>query len=84
MIPTLWEQHRFSLLSFMESIHSGVKGVVHNGNSDKPVSGAEVTIIAGGTGKAMTTTLLGEYWRILPPGNYTVLINVQLNNFGEF
>lgn len=74
MIPTLWKQHRFSLLSFMESVHGGVKGVVHDASGEKPVSGAELTIIKGGNGKTVTTTLLGEYWRLLPPGVYKLQI----------
>jgi len=74
MIPTLWKQHRFSLLSFMESVHSGVKGVVHDATGEKPISGAEITIIKGGKGKAVTTSLNGEYWRLLPPGEYSVII----------
>ncbi|CAK5124736.1 unnamed protein product [Meloidogyne enterolobii] len=75
MIPTLWKQHRFSLLSFMESVHSGVKGVVHDASGEKPVSGAEVTIMKGGKGKAVTTSLNGEYWRLLPPGEYSLQIS---------
>jgi hypothetical protein len=74
MIPTLWTQHRYSLLSFMEAVHSGVKGIVHDSNGQNPISGAEISIIGGGIGKVVTTTLLGEYWRLLPPGNYTVRI----------
>lgn len=76
MIPTLWKQHRFSLLSFMEAVHSGVKGIVFDVNGDKPIYGAELTIIKGGTGKSVKTTLLGEYWRLLPPGEYKVFSNL--------
>uniref|UniRef100_A0A914LZZ6 Peptidase M14 carboxypeptidase A domain-containing protein n=1 Tax=Meloidogyne incognita TaxID=6306 RepID=A0A914LZZ6_MELIC len=75
MIPTLWKQHRFSLLSFMESVHSGVKGVVHDATGEKPISGAEITIIKGGKGKVVTTSLNGEYWRLLPPGEYSLQIS---------
>jgi hypothetical protein len=74
MIPTLWKQHRFSLLSYIEAVHSGVKGIVYDASGEKPVFGAELTIIKGGKGKAVTTTLLGEYWRLLPLGEYKVFI----------
>uniref|UniRef100_A0A914NGM6 Peptidase M14 carboxypeptidase A domain-containing protein n=1 Tax=Meloidogyne incognita TaxID=6306 RepID=A0A914NGM6_MELIC len=43
MIPTLWKQHRFSLLSFMESVHSGVKGVVHDATGESQF-GAEIQL----------------------------------------
>uniref|UniRef100_A0A914L0K0 Peptidase M14 carboxypeptidase A domain-containing protein n=1 Tax=Meloidogyne incognita TaxID=6306 RepID=A0A914L0K0_MELIC len=82
MIPTLWKQHRFSLLSFMESVHSGVKGVVHDATGEKPISGAEITIIKGGKGKALTTSLNGEYWRLLPPGEYS--LQVSHKNFKPY
>lgn len=28
MIPRLWKEHKFSLLSFMELVHQSVKGIV--------------------------------------------------------
>lgn len=84
MIPTLWNQHRFSLLSFMETVHSGVKGVIvseSNGQSN-PIGGAEISIVNGGEGKVIRTTLLGEYWRLLPPGNFT--LQVTHKNFKPY
>ena len=71
MIPKLWDQHKYSLLSFMQAVHTGVKGVVHDRHNNS-IPNASVAIISGGQGKNITTTLVGEYWRILSPGNYTV------------
>jgi hypothetical protein len=48
---------------------------VRDSSGKEPISGAEISIVGGATGKVITTTLLGEYWRLLPPGNYTVGIN---------
>ncbi|KAL3082721.1 hypothetical protein niasHS_010523 [Heterodera schachtii] len=73
MVPTLWAQNRFSLLAFMEAVHGGVKGLVHN-EKDKPIANAMVSLVTGGTGKNVTTSTLGEYWRLLPPGNYTLQV----------
>lgn len=74
MLSKLWSDHIYSILHFIEIVHSGIKGIVTN-NKGEPISNATVTILSGGNGKNITTTNLGEYWRILTPSNYTV------NNF---
>lgn len=71
MIPKLWSDHIYSLLSYMEMVHIGVKGVVKDKNGN-PISNATLSIMSGEKGKNITTTELGEYWRILLPGDYTV------------
>jgi hypothetical protein len=57
-----------------------VKGIVfHNAvetGQQTPIGGAEIGIVSGGTGKIIRTTLLGEYWRLLPPGHYTVSLMI--------
>ncbi|KAI1726287.1 zinc carboxypeptidase domain-containing protein [Ditylenchus destructor] len=73
MIPRLWNEHKYSLLSFMEMVHYGVKGVVQNAEGN-PVPNATISILGGGEGKNATTTIQGEYWRILSPGDYTMQI----------
>lgn len=72
MINELWNDHKFSLLAFMESVHYGVKGIVKD-TLDKPIVNATISILNGlSTGKNVTTTALGEYWRVLAVGDYTV------------
>lgn len=78
MIPALWEAHKFSLLAFIESVHYTVKGVVKD-QLGKPISDATISIVRGFTsGKNITTTNLGEYWRVLSAGNYTVIYIFKL------
>lgn len=47
MIPEFWTQHKFSLLSFLQSVHSGLKGIVYD-TSKTPISGATISIVSGG------------------------------------
>ncbi|KAI6239801.1 Carboxypeptidase D [Aphelenchoides fujianensis] len=63
MIPRLWSDHKFSLLSYIELVHQGVKGVV-SGPDGQPLANATVQLVAGGGGKNVTTTALGEFWRL--------------------
>uniref|UniRef100_A0A183CD33 Peptidase_M14 domain-containing protein n=1 Tax=Globodera pallida TaxID=36090 RepID=A0A183CD33_GLOPA len=56
------------------AVHGGVKGVVRD-ERNKPIGHAMIGIVSGGHGKNVTTTTLGEYWRLLPPGNYTLQIS---------
>ena len=64
-----WKDNKESLLSFMEAVHIGFKGFVVD-SEGKAVSNA--TIRVEGVGHTVTTTALGEYWRLIVPGTYTV------------
>uniref|UniRef100_A0A915DRL0 Peptidase M14 carboxypeptidase A domain-containing protein n=1 Tax=Ditylenchus dipsaci TaxID=166011 RepID=A0A915DRL0_9BILA len=44
MIPKLWEEHKYSLLSFLQMVHSGIKGLVKN-TQGMPIAKAVVTIV---------------------------------------
>ena len=77
-----WEAAKESLLSYLEQVHTGVKGVVSvEGNILS--QGAEILVWnPDGTKrrKNVLTSALGEYWRILragPPGNNTFTIQVN-------
>uniref|UniRef100_A0A7E4US46 Peptidase_M14 domain-containing protein n=1 Tax=Panagrellus redivivus TaxID=6233 RepID=A0A7E4US46_PANRE len=70
MLPTLWDEHKYALIAYMDMVHRGVKGIISDGDGN-PVSNATIRIVRGETtGKNITTTTTGEYWRILTPGNY--------------
>ncbi|CAJ0575367.1 unnamed protein product, partial [Mesorhabditis spiculigera] len=66
MLPKLWSDHEYALLSFLEMAHIGVKGIVKD-EYGKPVANATVSVE---NGKEMKTTSDGEYWRILAPGDH--------------
>uniref|UniRef100_A0A8C3AAJ2 Carboxypeptidase Z n=1 Tax=Cyclopterus lumpus TaxID=8103 RepID=A0A8C3AAJ2_CYCLU len=60
-----WKRNKEPLLSFIESVHRGIKGVVQDvgGNG---IKGA--TISVRGIRKDVTTD--GDYWRLLNPGTH--------------
>lgn len=51
----------------------GVKGYVKDEDGN-PVKGAELAI-RGRSDRTFKTTSLGEYWRILLNGTYTLMVN---------
>uniref|UniRef100_A0A1I8EBH6 Zinc carboxypeptidase n=1 Tax=Wuchereria bancrofti TaxID=6293 RepID=A0A1I8EBH6_WUCBA len=71
MLPQLWDEHKYSLLAYMEYVHRGIKGFVLD-QRGHPVKNAVLSI---NQGKNITTTDEGEFWRILLPGRYTVLVS---------
>uniref|UniRef100_A0A914PS24 Carboxypeptidase regulatory-like domain-containing protein n=1 Tax=Panagrolaimus davidi TaxID=227884 RepID=A0A914PS24_9BILA len=66
-------------------VHRGVKGIVSDANGN-PLGNATIRIAEGSItgGKNITTTSLGEYWRILSPGNYKVCFFDCFWAFGNF
>jgi len=65
-----WILNKESLLKYMEAIHSGIKGDVIDGETNRPVPNAIITI--RGNGKGIRSTRDGEFWRLLPPGEHII------------
>ena len=63
-----WEQNRKPLLNFLVNVHRGVKGLVTDRETRRPIADAHVVV--KGIDKNVTTTERGEYWRLLVPGTY--------------
>ncbi|KAI6056233.1 carboxypeptidase Z [Marmota monax] len=66
----LWLNNKESLLSFVEMVHRGIKGVVMD-RFGKPVKNAR--ILVKGIRHDVTTAPDGDYWRLLPPGSHIVI-----------
>ncbi|CAM9801468.1 unnamed protein product [Bubo scandiacus] len=64
-----WENNKESLLTFMEQVHRGIKGLVTD-QQGEPIANA--TIVVGGINHNIKTASGGDYWRILNPGEYRV------------
>ncbi|XP_034044676.1 carboxypeptidase Z isoform X2 [Thalassophryne amazonica] len=62
-----WKRNKEALLSFMESVHRGIKGVVKDMDGHG-IQGATVSV--RGIRKAVTTAEGGDYWRLLNPGTH--------------
>ena len=77
-LPREWDNNRESLLLFLETANSGVKGLVLD-DDDKPLEGAVVGVVHDEddqkwAGKNVTSSKKGEYWKLLLPGSYRVKI----------
>jgi len=72
-IPTYWSQNKESMFAYLESVHMGVRGVVSNVVTGEPVyARVEVTSIGH---PVYTDPRVGNYHRMLTPGNYTLAIS---------
>lgn len=79
-LPGEWENNREAMLQFMEQTHIGAKGFVTEYestpklNSDgiygNPIQNAIIQV--EGIEHNVTTSLYGDYWRLLTPGKYVL------------
>jgi carboxypeptidase D len=73
-----WERNKESLVQYLQQVHRGVKGVVHDSSyhpenqTDSAVAGAEISVetVTGLLGKNVSSSSRGEFWRLLLPGEY--------------
>lgn len=59
----------------MLQVDSGVKGFVIDDETDEPLARCDIHVTE--IGKNVTTTLSGEYWRLLAPGTYTIMAHKE-------
>ena len=68
-----WNYNKESLLSFLEVVQTGVRGIVTDEKGgplpQAYIEVAGISYLHPGE-KNITTSALGEYWRLLAPGNY--------------
>ncbi|XP_034752900.1 adipocyte enhancer-binding protein 1 [Etheostoma cragini] len=73
-LPLEWENNREALLSFIEQVNRGIKGVVRDVEGN-PLP--NVTISVEGIRHDVKTAPSGDYWRLLNPGEYRVTAKVD-------
>jgi len=73
-IPNLWSNNKESMLSFLEAIHIGVRGIITDRASGGPLW-AEVWV-EGNSHPVFTDPDVGDYHRMLLSGTYNLIFNV--------
>ncbi|MBN2309401.1 MAG: carboxypeptidase regulatory-like domain-containing protein [Candidatus Hydrogenedentes bacterium] len=69
-IPTYWADNETSMLSYLEAVHIGVRGLVTSAYSGAPLW-AKVTV-HDNAHHVFTDADVGDYHRMLLPGTYTL------------
>eukprot|EP00088_Acartia_fossae_P017937 TRINITY_DN2028_c0_g1_i1.p1 TRINITY_DN2028_c0_g1~~TRINITY_DN2028_c0_g1_i1.p1 ORF type:complete len:1121 (+),score=288.03 TRINITY_DN2028_c0_g1_i1:476-3364(+) len=70
-LPDYWHDNKESLLKYLEAVHSGVKGVITDNAGNKVVN---ASILVEGVNHETQSTEDGEYWRLLPPGVFKIIV----------
>uniref|UniRef100_I3IZ97 Carboxypeptidase X, M14 family member 1 n=2 Tax=Oreochromis niloticus TaxID=8128 RepID=I3IZ97_ORENI len=69
-LPIEWENNRESLLTYMEQVHRGIKGVVRDKDTGAGI--ADAVIKVDDIDHHIRSVADGDYWRLLNPGEYRV------------
>lgn len=69
-----WEINKEALLTFMEQVHRGIKGIVTDRHGE-PIANASISVAE--INHDVTTAAGGDFWRILNPGEYRVTARAE-------
>ena len=67
---SLWDDNKNGMRAYLDRVHRGVRGLVTNGTTGSPLF-ATVTV-EGNTQPVFTDPDVGDYYRLLLPGTYTL------------
>ncbi|XP_067929704.1 carboxypeptidase D-like [Watersipora subatra] len=69
-LEELWLDNQYALTSYLEQVGIGVKGIVLTSDG-KPAKELHIHVDER---MVVSTTMLGEYWKLLLPGQYTLKV----------
>jgi hypothetical protein len=72
LLPNYWADNEESMLSYLESVHRGIRGVVTDALTGAPVH-ASITV-QGNPQRVYTDPDVGDYHRMLLPGTYGLVV----------
>ena len=73
MLTTLWLENEESLLTYLEAVHIGVRGIVSDADTGAPVE-ARIRV-DDNPQPVFTNPVVGHYHRLLLPGTYTLTVD---------
>lgn len=65
-----WDANKESLISYIEHVHMGIKGSIRDVHTKNPIE--RVFVSVKGINHNVTSNSQGEFWRLLPDGEYNV------------
>jgi len=68
LLPSLWEDNRESMISYIEAVHWGVRGMVSDAYTRQPL--AATIEVVGIDHNVYNDPDIGDYYRMLLPGTY--------------
>ncbi|XP_028294445.1 probable carboxypeptidase X1 [Gouania willdenowi] len=71
-LPMEWENNKESLLVYMEQVHRGIKGVIRDKMTKQGIPDAVIKV--DGHDHDIRSAADGDYWRLLNPGEYKVMV----------
>lgn len=74
-MPQYWEFNKKALLSYIQAVHRGIKGTVQDAVTGKYLAGVNVHV--RNKDHNVTSTKYGDYFRILVPGIYEILFQLE-------
>jgi hypothetical protein len=74
-LATLWTNNEESMLQYLEAVHVGVRGIVTAESGGQPLSAS--LSINGNPQRVFTDPHVGDYYRMLLPGSYTMVVEAH-------
>ncbi|CAG9533466.1 unnamed protein product [Cercopithifilaria johnstoni] len=78
LLPKLWDDNKEALIDFIRKVHIGIKGVVMDRITGRPISEAVIWVTNSTENTPIkhpvTSWETGEYFRLLTPGRYEIYV----------